>query len=969
MSSRIADIVIQAKLETRKFQQELTQLRSMIEDTLGGVMDVVRFAEELRTEIEGSAQGVLATRKNTDDVVEGFQQATGEAEDLTDAVTDIGDETQTVVPTIRDGAKSLSEMKKEAERLSTQMRWVARDVMRVGFTAGLMGASFLKIIKDIGNASMDLMIIFNDISWLMEEIGVIIGKQMAPILEALIVPFEFIRDFLEANKAVALLAGILLILGAVFFSLASMIMFSIGMYGVLVFGMAMFTEEVKESGAAMDKTGSIFQVMKNFAVSMGRAMLGLGQAVTEAAEMNDRAVNRISSGWQMVLSKAQELALATEDMHEAFIGGPDTPRPELKQYMESAKLAKKAGLITKEEFKEMAHVFKSTASPLQNFKYNMRAGLTSVKEGFIGIGGSIKGASLGGAKKSIKGIAGSVAGAGKKMVKGAGYGIAMYASFLMMQEVMKSLEPILTVLGELFGALLAPLTPMIEMIAEFIENNTTLVAALIAVAVAVAMVAGASVPLMAIAMAILAVFYLLDKIMQKFGITLFGSGVHQALVMVTEAMKLLLAPASFAIKIFKKFSGVGKKAEKFMGKLVGGIRGLGAHIRNVIPEPIMELASAIKDHLPSPLDVLRGAFDILSGLWEFLSGDWKGGAAKIVAGVKTVLLELAKIPIMMVMIGYEILAKLWEGIKAFIPTLYKKIIGGSLVWDIVGWFATLPLELLKIGGQMLIKLLQGIKDKVTGFLGDDGIGGVVGSIIGGFLQLPIDLLNLGKDMITSLIDGVKEIWDLFGKGDIDGVILSILVMFAGIPMKLLQFGKNMIDKLREGITDKIGDILGDTALGKFLIDVTDWFADVAIKFFDFGVALIESLVNGIKQQGPNIVETIAKYLLPIAGYFPNSPAKKGPLRDVSAWGEGFTQEFDVGLSRGFNALGALDNLGNMSPVGGAAPPLGRGDVTLQNEFVIYATIQDKQDLLTLRDEISMKQLEQARRMRVLSGGV
>jgi hypothetical protein len=488
-----------------------------------------------------------------------------------------------------------------------------------------------------------------------------------------------------------------------------------------------------------------------------------------------------------------------------------------------------------------------------------------------------------------------------------------------------------------------------------------------AIAVAVLALSGVSVPLVVIAMAILAVIYLLTRAAEWLSEVLHEKSLSDSIRAVTEAFKMLFIPGYAVFKLLKMLAPSGKKASKVFKGMLDKVRGIGAWIRNIVPEPLMDFADAILQHLPNPLTILENAATILEGFFDIISGDWETGKTKIITGVKNIILELAKIPLMLPKIGIEIIKQLWEGIKSFVGWLKEKIIGGSLVWDIVGWFAMLPLQLFEIGLKMLGQLFEGIAQKISGFLGDDGIGGVIGDIVGLFLGIPAELLYIGADMINYLWSGLKLWWDLITQGEFTALIVEIIAFFVGIPGKLFEYGKSMMTKLKEGILEIIPAIFGDTVLGKFLTDLTTFFADLAISFFDWGKHLIDELVRGIRDKGPDVVKEILKHITPIPVYMPTSPAKKGPLKDLRNWGQGFYGEFGKGLDRGFRALGMMDRLGEMGPAGRAPPMTGGGDVTLQNEFVIYATIRDQQDLLTLRDEISMKQLEQARRTRVLTG--
>jgi hypothetical protein len=729
-----------------------------------------------------------------------------------------------------------------------------------------------------------------------------------------------------------------------------------GMYAILLFGMRQFGDTIKGVRSNTEQTGGTFSTINMFMKEMTKLWLGMAAA----AETGGNAATNSAKKMVLSIGEARTTLKAMRHTRGFSAFGDKGALGKLDEW-------KKAGTITGEIHKQLRkETFKSMGT-----QEMLRYKFEQVRNRIVGVGSSAKGA-FGRMKSGV----GRIPGAMKTGVSAFGKMTTAIASMVIMaaalEPLMKALEPVIEALSSVISMVLEPIEPLLEAFGAFIENNPLLIVGILGVAVAMSALSAASLPIAAIFGAILAILFILNKVFEHFGITLFGSGVHQALVMVTQATKFLLFPLYIAYKLVTDFTGTLKRFTNLLGSAVNLLRGLGAWIMNIIPQPLLDLAQAILQHLPNPLEILRGFLDILSGIFDILTGNWKEGIAKIVGAVKNILLELAKIPFMMIKIGWELIKFLWEGIKKGAKYLYEKIFGGSLVWDIVGWFAVLPLKLLSIGVKMIIGLLTGIKNKITELLGEEGISGLVGKILGFFISIPIKLLQIGKDFIIFLISGFMSMWEnLFGGGGLSKVVTEILKFFFAIPIKLLQAGKDFIIWLLMGIMGMWDDLFGNTGIGKLISAIGHAFINLASKAWQWGIDFIKAFLDGIVSVAGSIADVIDEHVIGnIKNLLGFSLPKEGALREVPKWGEHMAQSFMGGISSGFSIGEMTRNLGTMGgqlqsmPIGG-----GGGNIEINNSFTIHAQVRDQQDLVNLRDEISTKQIEQARRMRVLTGGL
>ena len=950
MSSRIADIIIEARLETAQFTRTLGQLRGQIEFAFKGIRGAHQPISKLQEQIRGTGGEVERFGSR----YEGMMIKEMEMTEKATAALDLKEAKQRKVQkAAEDAGKTVTKEMKKAEKttedLMTQMRWVARDVMKIGFTAGVIGAVFGRTFQDMASVSFDLLAIFEDLRYVLEDIWDVIGRQIAPILATLIPPMEMVRDFLESHKAIAKLVGIVIILGMVFFALASVILMTAGMYAIILFGMRQFSETTDKVRADTKHTAGMFKTMNNFVGGMVKSMAGIPPPTKAAGD----AIAKMGEQIQWTINRAK-MAITTFGILRSQALTPQEVLGKIGEWKESGQISRKTyNEMRKNALKHMPaqqrlnYHLEQTKKRLNDMKSSAKGAYGKIRSGMKRVPGAIKGA----AQATSKLVAGLAA-------------MVMMAAVL--APLLSALDPVITALASAISAVIEPIEPLLWMMSEFIENNKALTIGILAVAVAIATLSAVSLPIAVIFGAILAVIMLLDAIFKRFGITLFGSGVHQAMVMVTKASLMLLSPLYSVYKIAKNAGKIFGFFTRVIQRFVGIIRGVGAFIRNIIPEPLIDVAMAISNLFTNPITLLRSFLDILGGIWDIFTGDWKGGVGKIGQAVVDIIAEFFKIPIAVCKIGIDVLKWLWKGIVLSTVWLWQKLTGGSLIWDIVAKFTLIPIALLKIGADMIVQLLQGIQNKVTNLFGDDGVGGVIAKVINAFIEVPKTLFSVGSLIMTNLIAGIMGKWeDLFGGRGLSWLKTSIIGVFKKIPTVMLGIGQLLIQKLLDGIMGMWGALFGtESGLGKMGIAIVNFFKKKIDQAYYWGTNLIQGIIDGIVDMAPFLLRALSN-ALGIGDLFPGSKAKKGPLKDLRKWGAGIPSELSVGMKHGIDATPLFAGLGDL---GKQQSPVGGGDIILNSDFVIHATITSQQDLMSLSDEISMKQLEQARRMRILTGG-
>lgn len=115
---------------------------------------------------------------------------------------------------------------------------------------------------------------------------------------------------------------------------------------------------------------------------------------------------------------------------------------------------------------------------------------------------------------------------------------------------------------------------------------------------------------------------------------------------------------------------------------------------------------------------------------------------------------------------------------------------------------------------------------------------------------------------------------------------------------------NSITNQFDGVISQISNVqksLFGVDFGKFNDDVTMQFTDVLDKLssFDFvgiGSTIIEQLSQGILDSKKILLDNTTKILESFADYFPQSPAKDGPLVKLWYWGKGIVGQISQGVA-------------------------------------------------------------------------
>lgn len=375
---------------------------------------------------------------------------------------------------------------------------------------------------------------------------------------------------------------------------------------------------------------------------------------------------------------------------------------------------------------------------------------------------------------------------------------------------------------------------------------------------------------------------------------------------------------------------------------------------------LRDAAGASEDMATKQLDTLKGSLTLLKSAFEGLMisvGEMAAPAVKRFAVILRNIIPSVKLLAEEGMVKLkEIitdLAPTWEGLKSIIVSV-KGIItdildsfaeGGvnagtftdainSLVTSLAKVFVwidkhpqvtKLAVVILAVAAAFAYVLpavaaVIGVVSSLVGFISAlagavGGASSVIGAlsaviaVLGGPITIVIGLiallaaawtLNLFgiRDKTKAAIDFIKGLWERFKSFFVenkDAIVSTLLMLMSPIGLIVLAF-QNW-DKIKD-IVGRIKDWLG-TAMDSLIASAKEW-----------GINLLNGFIDGIKSKIDNLKNTIGSVSSTVKDYIGiESPAKKGPLKDLMEWGPNLTKTFSKGIAEGIGDINTT--FGNM----------------------------------------------------------
>lgn len=257
---------------------------------------------------------------------------------------------------------------------------------------------------------------------------------------------------------------------------------------------------------------------------------------------------------------------------------------------------------------------------------------------------------------------------------------------------------------------------------------------------------------------------------------------------------------------------------------------------------------------------------------------------------------------------FQLLGMIVGGILVVALGILVGIIGGviSALAGLIGGLAQV------LGG--IIQIISGVFQVVLGI-----IGFFVDLFTGHFDKLGADLLHIGTGIVTlfvgiwQVISGIFVAAIGFISGLISGFISGIIGFFTHLWNMLV--GHSIIPDMINGIIHWFASLPQRAldAVGSLLGKLAGFFGGLASQAWQWGTNIIKniasSIINSIGSFLGNAMNSVGQF---IADHLPHSPAKLGPLRDLSRQGSLIPEQVGEGMQAGLphleRAVGAMTSL-------------------------------------------------------------
>lgn len=369
------------------------------------------------------------------------------------------------------------------------------------------------------------------------------------------------------------------------------------------------------------------------------------------------------------------------------------------------------------------------------------------------------------------------------------------------------------------------------------------------------------------------------------------------------------------------FSGMGSALAPVIGGLLGA---LGPLLQQV---PILGKAFT---GLTGPVGILIGAFiamwqqseglrNAIGTIFETLMGTFQqllpvllpvfeqlGEVINTVAGVLGDVLGaalMAVVPLIEPLMG--IVQTLLQAIMPLLPIIgtFAELLGGILVtaltaltplFEFVGEILTMLQPIIMMVADVIAQLLQALMPLL------EPLGQLIGAVLPPLIELFMAVLGPIMELVGTIIGALMPV--IQGLVDmLSGLINFVVGVFTGNWEQawngIQQFFGGFVDAIA-GLVNGIGDIIGgiyDTIMS-VLGGIGDWLVDS-------GKALIQGFIDGINGMLSAAGDAVSGVMDWIGGFFPSSPAKRGPLsgagwRKLRESGAAYMDQWTLGVEDG-----------------------------------------------------------------------
>src|SRR6266700_87358 len=279
---------------------------------------------------------------------------------------------------------------------------------------------------------------------------------------------------------------------------------------------------------------------------------------------------------------------------------------------------------------------------------------------------------------------------------------------------------------------------------------------------------------------------------------------------------------------------------------------------------ILTIVAFIQTHWSQIATIFQGVWDILSGKWGKAWNDIKATFATVWEGIKQAAIGAVRIIL---------------GVIALLPGSVGDAARAALKWlDSLNKAAPKSaLDTQKSVVANLQTMVNGLKTQLDN---------ATSANQRKFIQMKLDAALASLDLQKQVLANMQ--------GLVDGSNRKLKTMADDALTNSRELKKNVISKLLELNNDAVGHSI----IPNMVTAITKCFVDMAAAALSWGSTLIDNFKAGLQAAWAGLISWVNGALAGLAGMFPGSPVKHGPLKGYENWGFVLAQGIASGLMRG-----------------------------------------------------------------------
>ncbi|MFJ4173989.1 tape measure protein [Microbacterium sp. NPDC089696] len=374
--------------------------------------------------------------------------------------------------------------------------------------------------------------------------------------------------------------------------------------------------------------------------------------------------------------------------------------------------------------------------------------------------------------------------------------------------------------------------------------------------------------------------------------------------------------------------------ETMIPVIVGAITGLVGQVVTLITTLIPQMVSALSAGLPVLLEgfvslllavvdaavqVLPDLISAVVGLIPVLGTALVGALPIIIAAAITLFTGLIDavvqiLPMLIAMLPQiieaglelfsglitaliEVIPQVVTALVEMLPVILETLIGmlPTLLETAINLFLQLVLAIVQVLPQLITTLVEMLPQIITTLVG------MIPTLLLAAVDLFIQLVQAIPVVLPQLLTAII--------GMIPQVVTSLISMIPMLITGAVQLFKGIVQALPKIIPELISAILG---LGPELVKAI---VSLIPQLFDAGKSLIQGLIDGVKDMFGAVGSAFGDMMDFVGGFFPHSPAKRGPLsgsgwRRIREGGQALVDQFSAGVGDSSTAAALSKAVGN-----------------------------------------------------------